>query len=77
MDSAHSHVAKKVPEFLAGNGMKRTPHPLYPPDLTRCDFCLFGHIKGRLTGALFDPGQLLQAIDAIFSPLKATLERVF
>jgi hypothetical protein len=70
MDSARPHVAKKVPEFVAGNGMKRTPRPLYSPDLTPCDFCLFGHINGRLTGASFDPGRLLQAIDAFFQSIE-------
>jgi transposase len=65
------HTAKKVTEFLAGNGKKRTAHPPYSPDLASCNFYLFGHIKGRLAGASFEePDQLLQAIDAIFQSLK-------
>jgi histone-lysine N-methyltransferase SETMAR len=78
-DNARSHTAQKVTEFLAGNGMKRTPHPPYSSDLTPCDFYLFGCIKGRLAGASFEePDQLLQAIDAIFQSIeKATLERMF
>jgi hypothetical protein len=40
-DNVHLHSAKKVTEFLAGNGMKRAPHPPYPPDLEPCDFYLF------------------------------------
>jgi histone-lysine N-methyltransferase SETMAR len=43
-DNARLHTAKKVTEFLAGNNMKRAPHPAYSPDLAPCDFYLFGHI---------------------------------
>jgi hypothetical protein len=70
-DNARHHTAKKLTEFLAGNDMKRAPHPLYSPALTPCGFSLFGSMKGRLAGASFEePDQLLQVIDAIFSPLK-------
>jgi transposase len=69
--NARPHTAKKITEFLAGNGMIRAPHPPYPPDLALCDFYLFGHIKDRLAGSSFEePAQLLQAMNAIFSPSK-------
>jgi hypothetical protein len=78
-DNVHPHTAKKVAEFLAGNGMRRVPHPPYSPDPAPCDFYLFGYIKGRLADASLEvPDQLLQAIDAISQPIgKAKLERVF
>jgi histone-lysine N-methyltransferase SETMAR len=78
-DNARPHTAKKVPEFLAGNGMKRAHHPPYSPDLAPCDFYRCDHIKGRLAGASFEePDHFLQEIDAIFQSIeKATLERVF
>jgi hypothetical protein len=78
-DNARLHTAKTVAEFLTGNGMTRTPHHLYLPDLAPWDFCFFRYIKGRIAGASFEePGQLLQATDAIFQSIeKATLERVF
>jgi histone-lysine N-methyltransferase SETMAR len=78
-DNVRPHTAKKATEFLAGNGLKRVPHEPYSSDLAPCVFYLFGYIKGRLTGASFEePGQFLQAIDAIFqSTEKVTLERVF
>jgi hypothetical protein len=78
-DNARPHIAKKVTEFLAGNGMKRASQPPDSPDLSPCDFYLYGYIKGRATGASFEePDQVLQAIDAIFQSIgKATLERVF
>jgi transposase len=73
------HTAKNVTEFLTGNGMKRAPHPPYSLDMASRDFYLFGHIKGRLVGALFEePDQLLQAIGVIFQSIeKARLARVF
>jgi hypothetical protein len=59
--------------------MKQAPHPPHSRDLAPCDFEVFGYIKGRPTGASFEyPGQLLQAIDAVFQSIeKSTLERVF
>jgi hypothetical protein len=59
-DNARPHTAKMDNDFLAGNGMKRAPDPPYSPDLTPCDFYLFGYIKGRLADASFqEPDQLL------------------
>jgi histone-lysine N-methyltransferase SETMAR len=70
-DNARSHTAKEITEFLTGNGMKRAPHPPYSQDLAPCYFYPFGYIKGRLAGASFEePDQLLQSIDALFTPLK-------
>jgi hypothetical protein len=65
------YTAKKVTEFLAGNGMKRVPHPPDSPDLAPCDFYLCGYIKGRPAGASFDePDSRLQAIDVIFQSVE-------
>jgi hypothetical protein len=70
-DNACPVTAKKIAEFVACSGMKRTPYPRYSPDLAPCDFYLFGYIKGRLAGASFeDLAQLLQAIDAIFQSIE-------
>jgi hypothetical protein len=72
-DNASPHTAKKVTEFLAGNGMKRILRPPYSPDLALCDFYPFGYIKGRPAGSSFEePDQLLQVIDAIFSYIEKT-----
>jgi hypothetical protein len=66
-DNARRHTAKMVTEFLAGNGMKKAPHPPYSLDLAPCDFHLCGHSKGMLAGVSFEePNQLLSVIDAIF-----------
>jgi histone-lysine N-methyltransferase SETMAR len=70
-DNARPLTAKKVIEFIAGNGMEKAPHPPYSLDLAPCDFYLFGYIKDRLAGASFDgPDRLLQAIDAIFQSIE-------
>jgi histone-lysine N-methyltransferase SETMAR len=70
-DNARPHTARKVTEFLAGNGMKRVSHPPYSLDLAPCDFYLFGYIKGRLADASFEePDQLLQAIDGILQSIE-------
>jgi hypothetical protein len=77
--NARPHTAKKVAEFVAGNGVKRVSHPPYPLDLTPCAFYLFGWIKGRLAGASFEElDHPLQEIDAIFPSIdKTRLERAF
>jgi hypothetical protein len=58
---------------------EKSPRPPHSPELTPCDFYLFGYIIGRLAGASFEePDQLLHGIDVIFqSAEKATLKRVF
>jgi hypothetical protein len=78
-ENGRPHIAKKVTEFIAGNDVKRVPHPPYSPDLAPCDFYLFGHIKGGLAGASFEElDQLLHTIDTIFQFIeKASLKRVF
>lgn len=78
-DNARPHMAKKVNEFFANNGMTRAPHPPYSPDLAPCDFFLFGYIKERLKGRSFnDADQLLMAINGVCESIeKATLEKVF
>jgi histone-lysine N-methyltransferase SETMAR len=70
-DNARPRTAKKVTEFLAGNGTKRVPHPPYSPDLAPCGFDNFGYIKGKLAGGSFEePDKLVHAIDAIFQSIK-------
>jgi hypothetical protein len=71
VDNAHPRTAKKVTEFLAGNGMKTASHSSCSLDLAPCNLHLFGCIKGRLAGPSFEePDQLLQAIDAVFRSIE-------
>jgi hypothetical protein len=69
---------KRLNKFLADNGMTRTPHAPYSPDLELCDFFLFSYIKNQLMGGSFDDkGQLLMAIKEVCESIeKAVLEKV-
>jgi transposase len=54
--------------FMADNSMKPAAHPPYSPDLAPCDFYLFGHVKGRLTGRQFESREdLFEAIRNILT----------
>jgi histone-lysine N-methyltransferase SETMAR len=55
------------------------PHPPYSPDLTPCDFFLFGYVKHVLEGSEFPSEEtLLAAIQRILSDLTGdTLRAVF
>jgi hypothetical protein len=53
------------------SGMKRAPHPPYPPDLAPSDFYLFGHVKGCVAGNAFeDADELFGAIQRILGDIK-------
>jgi hypothetical protein len=55
------------------------PHPPYSPDLALSDFYLFGCLKDRLKGSVYDEqDKLLAVIVAILEDIeRTTLERVF
>jgi hypothetical protein len=78
-DNARPHIAKVVLDFCEENGITLAPHPPYSPDLAPSDFYLFGFLKDKLKGCVYDePGKLLGAIGAILEDVDpATLERVF
>jgi len=52
-DNAPTHNTLSVKQFLANKNITVLEHPLYSPDLTPCDFCLFPKIKSVLKGAHF------------------------
>jgi hypothetical protein len=78
-DNARPHKSKKVRQFMERNKMEMAPHPPYSPDLAPCDFFLFGAVKGRLQGRVFEePDQLLTEVRALCqSYANQTLTRVF
>lgn len=49
-DNARIHTAKKTKSFLETEGFVVVPHPPYSPDISPCDFFLFGYLKGKLQG---------------------------
>lgn len=49
-DNARPHTALSIVEFLAKKGVVVMPHPPYSPDLSPCDFFLFGELKRAMKG---------------------------
>jgi hypothetical protein len=48
MDNSMCHNCHKVCEKLAKRSIERAPHPPYSPDLSPCDFWLFGTQKHNM-----------------------------
>jgi hypothetical protein len=46
--NARIHKSKVVSDKLTEEGLKRMLHPVYSPDLSPCDFLLFGLVKDKL-----------------------------
>jgi transposase len=68
-DNARPHTALRTRAFMAENSMKLAPHPPYSPDVAPSDFYLFGDVKGRLTGQMFESREDL--FDAIIEILRS------
>jgi histone-lysine N-methyltransferase SETMAR len=66
-DNARPHTAQVVTELLASYNWEALPHPAYSPDLSPCDFFLFGKLKSKLRGQEF------QTEDAINQATKEAL----
>ena len=48
MDNAKPHNSKMATEKIAELGFERLKHPPYSPDISPCDFFLFGYVKSQL-----------------------------
>jgi hypothetical protein len=61
------------------NGLERTLHSAYSPDLAPFDFCLFSHVKHCLRGQSLDTAdELVLAIDGVLRGIeKWTLHAAF
>ena len=67
-DNARCHTSQKVMKYLNDSPFSIVPHPPYSPDLSPCDFGLFGTMKNSFKGQRFETEeQLLQTIDDFFS----------
>lgn len=53
-DNAREHKAKYINEHLNKSYLTLLPHPPYWPDLSPCDFGLFGMAKDSFQGRSFD-----------------------
>ena len=59
-DNATPHVSKKTKETLESLGILVIDHPPYSPDLSPCDFFLFGRLKRELRGRTFGQREALE-----------------
>jgi hypothetical protein len=76
-DNARTDTTLRTHAFMAENSMKPAPHPLYSPNLAPSDFYLFGYVKGRLTGQMFEShADLFEAIIEILRsiPMEKLME---
>ena len=69
-DNARPHRAWTTNEFLAQNRVESYQNPPYSPDLSPCDFFLFGRLKSQLRGIRFnDDNDMLSALDSAIRDL--------
>jgi histone-lysine N-methyltransferase SETMAR len=78
-DNATAHVCKFTNDYLTTSTMERLPHPPYSPDISPCDFFLFGYLKHLLAGKSFsDGGALKEHIESLLKTISpATWQKVF
>jgi transposase len=63
MDNSMCHKGPKITEKLEKRHIARAPHPPYSPDLSPCDFWLFGVLKQKMKERVFQSEeQILVAI---------------
>ena len=60
-------------EYLDQNEIKRAPQPPYSPDIAPSDFFLFGYMKEKLKGCIFNSKEEL--LEAIYSILETISEQ--
>jgi hypothetical protein len=76
---ARPHKANVLTDYITRNEMKRTPHPLYSPDLAPSDFFLFGYVKRKSMGYRAESeSELLVRIGVILAQIpREVLNAVF
>jgi hypothetical protein len=79
MDNSRVHTAKIVKDFLSSSIFLELPHPPYSSDIAPSDFYLFGTVKGKLKGKVFEScDELMASINSELSKIsKDELLRVF
>nr|QLJ84876.1 transposase-like protein [Dichotomius schiffleri] len=60
-DNARPHTAAATRNKLEALGWETLEHPPYSPDLSPCDFHLFGPLKEALGGQRFDDNEAVKA----------------
>lgn len=79
MDNAPVHKSKLTQDFISSNGLYMPKHPPYSPDISPCDFYLFGYLKNKIIGKTFGTkDELVSWIEEQISEIpKAQLKKVF
>lgn len=66
-DNALAPTSQTVKEHLEKSDLTLMPHPAYSPDLSPCDFGLFGTVKDSFAGRSFSSEKdLIEAIENFF-----------
>jgi hypothetical protein len=57
-----------ITQKISDAKLERLPHPAYSPDLSPCDFCSFGILKGNMkNGAFQTVEEILEALTLIWN----------
>ena len=59
-DNARPHTVNLVRDKLERSGWETVQHPPYSPDLSPCDFHVFGDLKKDIRGRRFHPDEEVQ-----------------
>lgn len=72
-DNAPSHSSRIVKDYVIHSKLKILDHPAYSPDLSICDFGIFGTLKNSLVGNEFESeDELFDAIHNFFESKSET-----
>jgi hypothetical protein len=68
LDSFMRHNGQKIAEEISDAKLERLPHPAYSPDLSPCDFWLFGMSKENMKDRAFQTiEEILEAVTLIWN----------
>ena len=78
-DNASSHKSLITRNKIESVGFIEVEHPPYSPDIAPCDFFLFGYIKNKLKGNVFNTSNELKvAIEKVVMGISTnTIQNVF
>jgi hypothetical protein len=79
MDNSMCHHGNKISEKLAKGSIERAPHPLCSPDISQCDFWLFGMLRQKMKDREFQSQQAILSLVAKMwnDPIFADVQRAF
>jgi hypothetical protein len=69
MDNSMCHNARKISLDLEHNKAEGAPHTAYFPNISPCDFWLFGFLKKLTEQELSTSGEIIQAITTIWNDI--------